>query len=234
MTDLLLGAKRTDLARAALEGLFRRSPNHAEGLKRAAALASADGDWQAAISADRRLLGIIDSDPTELSAVTLALADACDRAGRPDDARHELERALEKLPENAELAQKLERLYIASGDSGRLAELLVTRVEQQPDRAAKLRLLLRAAKLLSADRADLPRALEVVELALAVDSQSIDAQLLMARIEVLSERPAEALTVLEQAQSAMRGNRTPLAATVQLEIAKAHLAMDGHSRCSTP
>jgi tetratricopeptide (TPR) repeat protein len=162
-----------------------------------------------------------DKDSRVLPRAVLFYADACERAGRPGDARATLERALIVQPEDAQLAERLERVCEATGDHERLADLVALRAQRTADPREKTRLLLRAAGLV-----DQSRALPLLERARAADPENIEAALAYAKAQVASGRPREAAETLEHVALASRGKRLPVLAEVYLELGKARLAQD--------
>jgi tetratricopeptide (TPR) repeat protein len=224
LVDLLLGAEQGARARAELERLLGRAPSHKQGLWRMATLASTEGDWQLATSAYHELFPLLDG-TDELREVALALCETCERAGRVADARSPLERALELSPEDAVLQQKLEQIYEAAGDFGRLARALTARADQA-EPAERTRLLARAARILLENAHDVHYALSTLERVRATDPHDPEANLLWAKAERTLGRTDRALEVLRETLHANRGKRSPLVASLQLEIAHAHLAGD--------
>jgi tetratricopeptide (TPR) repeat protein len=108
LVDLLLGAARLEQAQSVLDRLLARNPRHTGALERAAALTARRGLWDRAADAYSRLLQTMvaqrPADPGHLAEVGLALADACERAGRPGAARGPIETILRIQPESADLA----------------------------------------------------------------------------------------------------------------------------------
>ena len=108
LVEVLLGASRVEQAQGALDRLLARNPRHTGALERTATLAARAGLWDRAADAYGRLLPILateaTSDPGRLAEVGLALADACERAGRPGTAREPIERLLRAQPDTVKPA----------------------------------------------------------------------------------------------------------------------------------
>ncbi len=226
LVDLLVGAGHAEAGRRELDRWLARSPHHAPALARLAALEAAEGHWDAAAAAQReRIRGLTSAHPDELGAAVSSLIDACERAGRPEDARESVERALEALPSSPDLLRSLERVCEATGDVARLASALDARADHETNAGEKVRLWLRAASAWL-DAGTPASALGAVERARRVDPENADALVLYARAQVAQGRPADALDSLEQAVALCQGKRTPLLARVYLEIGRAHLAAD--------
>jgi tetratricopeptide (TPR) repeat protein len=231
-SDLLrIGSKEArSQAQRALDRLLERNPQHAGALEGMAALSAGEGAWDRAEDAYGRLLPIVAGrDPVEathLQEVALALADACERAGRPGAAREPLQSVLRILPDDARLAGRLEQLCEASGDYERLVGLIAARAERTADGPQKAALLLRAANLLI-ERAGAPaRARPFIERARSACPDSIEAGLAWVRAHSDLGQPSEALPVLLEIVARNRGKRLPAIAGIYLEIGKAHLAAD--------
>jgi tetratricopeptide (TPR) repeat protein len=223
-------AEARSRARRALDRLLERDPHHGGALERLAALAAGQGEWGRAADAYVRLLPIVAGrappEPSRLSEIAVALADACERAGRAGDAREPLESVLRALPGSAPLALRLERICEVSGDHERLVRLLEARAESTTGGAEKAALLLRASHLL-VERVGAPaRALPFIERARSAHPESIEAALAWSRAKVDLGQASEALTVLLDVVARNRGKRVPALGRVYLEIGKAHLAVD--------
>ena len=165
-------------------------------------------------------------DRERLVRVALAMADACEHAGDPGQARDALERALAGAPESHEIMQRLERVCEATGDVARLANLLVSHAARLEDPAERARLLVRAANLLLESAHDAAGALRVSEQALAADAENLEAVLVWAGAQRRTGHAHEAVTAIDRATSRAKGKRTPLLARLHLEAARAHLDAD--------
>jgi tetratricopeptide (TPR) repeat protein len=229
LVDLLTRAKRREKARRELEALLARDPGHTGGLERLASLAATEGAWDQAAEVYGRLVQACSEQPADADALARAvsgLANACERAGRPLDARKPLEAAEHLLRGNAGVERALERVYELTGDWTHLATRLAARADHAPDVGEKVALLLRAATVL-VERAGQPSsALSLIERARAAAPESIEATLAWARLGTASGRSREALDALEEVAKRSRGKRSPLLADVYFEIGKAHLADD--------
>jgi lipopolysaccharide biosynthesis regulator YciM len=227
MVDLLIGANRSGDARREVDRLLAKNPNYAGALERLASLSSAAKEWDAAIDAYRKLLGMAqESDAEDFSRIVCAMADTCDRAGCPGEARGPLERALHLIPHRLELRQALGRVYEATGEWARLVDLLSTQAEAAETSAARAELLVRAGALVFENAGAPADAMRLAELARAANPDSLDAVLLLAQTMLATGRASEALATLREASERTRGKRSPLTARIMLETAKAHLALD--------
>ena len=92
-------AGESERARTILAELVKQDPKDREALETLANLEVALERWDAASATLRRLVGVVEGDAAIDAA--LRLADACERAGRPGDARGALERARAASPRHA-------------------------------------------------------------------------------------------------------------------------------------
>jgi tetratricopeptide (TPR) repeat protein len=144
----LVGAGRSDEARRALKRLLSKRPDDAFALEQLAALAAAGSDWDAAIEMYGKLFAQAQG-AERLVHIASELADACEKAGRPDEARETLERALEAAPECAPLTQRLAQICEKRGDWARLARLAETLRAKHPDNFEAVLLWAQALRHLS-------------------------------------------------------------------------------------
>jgi len=227
LVDLLIGAKRSADARRHVDRLLARTPNYAGALERLATLSAASNDWEVAIDAYQKLLAIAEkNDVASLPRILSAMAEATERAGRPDDAREPLERALSLLPHDVELLKSMARVYDLTGQWPRLVSLLLSQAEREEKPATRAQLLVRAGTLVLDKIGTVPEALRIAEMARGADGESLEATLLWAQTKRAEGRAPEALAALKEASERCRGKRSPLTARIALETAKAHLAVD--------
>ena len=126
----------TDAAISALSAALDDDPQAAGAAEllgaTLAGLAAARADWDGAIEGYRKVLSVT-RDPGTYARFASELADACEKAGRPEDAREALERALAEFPESAPLTQRLARICEKNGDFARLARLADTLRAKNPE-----------------------------------------------------------------------------------------------------
>ncbi len=194
------------------------------GLERLASLAAADGAWDRAAAIYARMVRAWTGPSVARGASRLLVA--CERAGRPGDAREPLEEALRRVPGCTEVERALERVYEVTNDWTALAALLAARAERASDAAEKVALLLRAATVLVERGGDASSALPWIALARRARPESLEAALLWARLQKAAGHAREALGALEEAARRTRGKRSPVLATVYLEMGRAYLAGD--------
>jgi tetratricopeptide (TPR) repeat protein len=228
LVDTLIRLNRPKQARRELERLLSRTPQHVDALGKLASLAAAEGSWEMAANAYLQLLLIVEkgTNREKLARVAVATADACERAGRLEESREVLDRAIDALAPGPGMVLELERLCRAMKDWARLAKLLVARAEAEDDAHEKAELLLRAGRVMLKECGDPAGALVVLDLCRAIAPESMEALLLWARAQVALGRTRQALGALYETAERNRGRRSPLLASVYLEIGKAHLAAD--------
>jgi tetratricopeptide (TPR) repeat protein len=208
-------------ARARLADFLTQKPEDLDGFRRLAALDQQLGNAAEALITLERLVEL-ESGPG-LIEVALALADAAEKAERPEIARPALERAFEAEPEHELVRTRLESLYATLGANRELGELLLQQSAFVADAAARLPLVLRAAEALLSPNGDVPTAVRVLEVARQETPASIEAATLLARAYAASGTPERGLEVLKGVAQANRGKRSKAIAQVYEQIANIHL-----------
>jgi tetratricopeptide (TPR) repeat protein len=219
-------------AKSALELVLARDPSDVGALQRLASAAALRQDWGRAADLYERLVSGLDlpSHDPAWGGLVVAFADACQRAGRPNDGREALELALARQPENRAVASELERICEATRAWRRLSELLVGRVERTTDPPKKERLLLHAATVLMEEEGAPDEALVLLERACAEHPDSIEAALERAKALLALGRPNDALTLLQPALGRAEHKSAALRAEILLAIGKAYLALGEAAR----
>jgi tetratricopeptide (TPR) repeat protein len=208
-------------ARARLADFLMNKPEDLDGFRRLAALDQQLGNAAEALITLERLVAL-ETGPG-LIDVALALADAAEKAERPEVARPALERAFEAEPEHEGVRSRLEALYGALGAYRELGELLLQQSAFVTDAAARLALVLRAAEALLSPGGDVPTAVRVLEVARQETPASIEAATLLARAYAAAGTPERGLEVLKGVAQANRGKRTKAISQVYEQIANIHL-----------
>lgn len=113
--EVLARSGDTDRARSQLATLLHADPSDPGALVVAAALDEQARRWEAALGHYRRLLGVVGGEV--LADVALKLADAAERAGRPDEGRAGLARALAFGSPRPAIGLRLRALADASSDA---------------------------------------------------------------------------------------------------------------------
>ncbi|MDP9000546.1 MAG: tetratricopeptide repeat protein, partial [Myxococcota bacterium] len=207
-----------DGARATLVDLLKEDPKDRAALRGLADLESSLGRWDTASAALKRLIGLEDAEGTVDAA--LRLADACERAGRPGDARGALERARAVAPQERSVRRRLEGVYEQMGAWYELAELLLEDARANGDVADRFELLLRAGSVLLEQAGDPRRSIEALEEARTLrplDSACIS---LLADAYTLSGRAQDALALLEPMIAPHKGRRARELAPLYYRLAR--------------
>ena len=199
-------AGESERARAILAEIVKQDPRDHEALETLANLEVALERWDAASATLRRLVGITEGDAAIDAA--LRLADACERAGRPGDARGALERARTVAPQHAGVTAQLERVYELTGAWRELADLALADARASGDVADRFARLLRAGSLLLEHAGEPQAAIDALQEARALRPTDPDCIGLLADALLMSGRTAEALALLDQFVGPSKGRRT--------------------------
>jgi tetratricopeptide (TPR) repeat protein len=194
-----------DRARTILGELVNQDPKDREALDTLASLEVALERWDAASAALRKLVLVQEGDGVVETA--LRLADACERAGRPGDARGALERVRLVLPQDPSVRQQLERLYELTGAWRELSEVALEDARASGDVAERFFLLLRAGSLLLERAGDPEGAVTALQEARALRPKDPDCIGLLADALTVSGRAPEALTLVDQLLGPSKGRR---------------------------
>jgi golgin subfamily B member 1 len=218
LAQVLPFAEDVEGARAILVDLTKQDPKDRTALRTLASLEAALERWEAASAALRRLVGLEEGDAAVETA--LRLADACERAGRPGDARGALERARLVVPQDRTVRERLEHVYEQTGAWHELADLALEDARASGDVAARFALLLRAGALLLEHAADPGAAIPPLEEARALRPSDAECAGQLADALTLSGRATEGQVVLEQILAPYKGKRTKELAPLYWRLAR--------------
>jgi tetratricopeptide (TPR) repeat protein len=207
-----------DGARAILVDLTKQDPKDREALRTLASLEAALERWEAASATLRRLVGLEEGDAVVDTA--LRLADACEHAGRPGDARGALERARKVAPQERQVRERLEHVYEQTGAWHELADLALEDARASGDVAERFTQLLRAGTLLLERAGDPGAAIAPLEEARALRPSDADCAGQLADAMTLSGRAQEALGLLEQVLAPYKGKRAKELAPLYWRLAR--------------
>jgi thioredoxin-like negative regulator of GroEL len=113
LTELLLADGRDDEARDILAAWTEHERKDIEALERLRTIDTRAENWEAASKTCARLVAIC-SDEEQVEAA-MALADACVRMGKPEEAKAGLEHARRKQPDEPRIRKALRDVYEAMG-----------------------------------------------------------------------------------------------------------------------
>jgi tetratricopeptide (TPR) repeat protein len=208
-------------ARARLAELTKLAPRDADALKRLADLEARAGRWEAAAATYARLANFVNGEP--LVETALLLADACERAGRIEDARAGLERALHEAPGDVNVRERLRGLYEAVGAYMDLARMSLEDAELHEDVATKVAYLLHAGALYLMPDGDPKQGLRILEDARGLMPDNVDGIVLAARAYAQNARAQEGLSLLHDVIAAHRGRRSRELSSVYHEMSRIQL-----------
>jgi tetratricopeptide (TPR) repeat protein len=203
---VLRRAGNSDTARALLADLVRQDVKDLEALRALADLEERSEHWDAASAVLRRLLPL--EDGKRVVTTALRLADACDRAGRPGDARGALERARAAAPDDTAVRERLEALYESTGAWQELAGLALQGAETSGEVAERFAFLMRAGSVLLERAGEPGAALVPLEEAHALRPADPECVALLADALAMSGRAEEGGALLDQLIGPHKGRRT--------------------------
>ena len=221
LAELRMATGQRSAAKELLVTLVGEFPADADSLRQLAALAEEDGDVQTAIAVYDQLTG--SEEGQSLLHAALRLADLAEQSGNLELARAGLERAFSAFPGEAQLMARLRDVYVKTGASLELAEILLRDAEQVADGEQRLRLLLEAANLLLVSEDGKVRALQVLESARALAPDNVELGVSFARALDQSGRTDEALAGLHTIVQSHRGRRVKALAPAFEEISNIQL-----------
>jgi tetratricopeptide (TPR) repeat protein len=207
-----------DSARGILSEMLKQDPKDSPALRALATLEERLERWEAASAALKRLVGL--EGPERTVETALRLADACEHAGRPGDARGALERARAHAPQERPVRQRLERVYEQSGAWRELADLVLEDARTASDVADRFELLVRAGSLLLERANDPSDAVAAVEEAHALRPQDPNCVALLADAYTSSGRTQEAAVLLEPLITSHKGRRDRELAPLHFRMAR--------------
>lgn len=221
LSELYRERGELDSAQAEIQRALESAPTDRRLNGELASVAMARGDFDTAIETYESLIASGEA----LTPTAIALSDACERAGRPEDARGGLERALEAEPGQGELIARLKHLYEAADAHRELASLLEQQAEaadppERPD------LWLQAAEHVSRVHGQEARTVALLERVCEAEPDRIDAATRLARAYLAFGRSADARALLERALGAQDRARTASVAGALTLLAEIDLGDD--------
>jgi tetratricopeptide (TPR) repeat protein len=211
--------------RAIIEEMLKLDPKDKDALATLAGIEEAAERWEEASAALRRLVAV--EEGVALVDAALRLADACEHAGRPGDARGGLERARLAEPRNEPLRRRLERVYSAIGAFHELAEMSLEDARASLDVSSRFTNLVRAgAYFLQQGEPD--AAVAPLEEARALRPGDNECILYLADTYTILERHDHATELLGSAVAAHKGRRSRELAALYHRLARlAQICGDG-------
>ncbi len=211
---------QVDEARTLLSDLVRQDPKDKAALKTLASLETALERWDGASAALRRLVAL-EEDGAAAVDTALRLADVCERAGRPGDARGVLERARLVAPQDRSISDRLQRVYEQTGAWHELANLALEDARASGDVAERFAALVRAGVLLLEQAGDPTAAMAPLEEARALRPADPACVGPLADAYTLSGRATDAIALVEQVLAQHKGKRSREIAPLYIRLARA-------------
>jgi tetratricopeptide (TPR) repeat protein len=207
-----------DQSRDVLADWADREPSDREALRALRAMDTAAERWEDVLRHCGRLVELERGE--EQVEVALALAQAAERVGRPEDARAGLERVHRDQPADHRVRDALRAMYEASRAYAELAAILLADAESAATPDVRFDALRRAGELLVYEVRDPARAIEPLREALAIREDDPDVILLLTDAMILAGALAEAVELLQNAIQSSKRKRSPQLAMMQLRMAR--------------
>lgn len=201
-----------------LVGWVKRKPNDAEAVRGLGQFAANSEKWSAAAKAFARLVEITDG-ADQVDAV-VRLAEACERAGSPMDARAPLEQVYAKAPHDEMLRSRLRRTYEAAGAYAELAGIMITEAERAPDDASRFARLVEAGDLSLRVQGGEPTAIVAFRRAYELRADAHDVIIKLCDALANTGEIEEAANILDRAIDAFGKRRSPELAELQHAMAR--------------
>jgi tetratricopeptide (TPR) repeat protein len=226
LIDVLPTAGDGERANALLAEWAAVNPSDVEVLRRVAIQHEQKELWADASEVWARLVEQLAG--PERSEAALRLADACERAERPLDAREPMEIAWRGDRENAALRQRLRALYASQSLSRDVALLWIDEAQFAADDGARFDALKRAGEAWLDQAGDPTQAVEVLERALTLKAHDHEVTVLLADAYTMNERLEEATRLLEEAMALHKGRRSKELAVLQQRMGHVAYAAGDH------
>jgi tetratricopeptide (TPR) repeat protein len=202
--DVMRARANADGALELLSAWLERSPDDVESLRRLREMQTEAQQWDAVVETCGRLLELDSDEPLEEAA--LALQQAYETLGRPEDARAGLEQAREKLPGNAAIRGALRKLYEKVGAHRELAMLLIEEAHSLDDVEQKTAYLRWAGQTLVMV-GDVDGAVPALREVLDLQPEDVGARVSLADAFIVAGQYDEADTLLDEALAEFKGRR---------------------------
>ncbi|MBL9099402.1 MAG: tetratricopeptide repeat protein [Myxococcales bacterium] len=194
-----------DQARHTLASWVAREQNDTAALRMLMAMDSAAGSWESVIESCTRLVAA-ESGAAQISAV-LQLVEACEKVGRPSDAKAGLEIAYAAQPGNEAVRERLKAIFEEEENYHALARILIDEASSVEDESARFLMLRQAGELLLDE--DPAAAAVALKQALALKPSDQAVNLLLVEAYTQSKQQDAADAILDAAIESMKGRRSP-------------------------
>lgn len=218
LPDILTRLGSPEDARAILADWVARVPEDREPRQALLALDVSAGNWDAVADHYRQLLEMAEG-PEQIKAA-LQLADACDKAGRPEDAREGLERVYQADPGSTNVRARLRKLYEQTAAYRELANLLLIDARYASDDNQKFELQRDAGRIRLLDMKQPNAAIGPLSEALELRPNDHDTTLMLADSYTAAGLVDEAAQMLDAAINRHGGKRSRELAALQHRMAR--------------
>jgi tetratricopeptide (TPR) repeat protein len=218
LVDLLVDVGEDMRARDALAAFLKAAPDDRVVLVKATEIEAYAGRWDGAVQLCEKLVELSPAD--EKVRAALLLAGACEHAGYPLDARPVLESVFAHNPQEAQIRDRLRRIYEELGAYRELAELYLGESRLATDAADRFACLRRAGTLLLESAADPAAAIAPLEAARELKPRDNEVAMLLADAYIQAGKLQEAADFLDAAIAAQKGRRSREVSTMQQRMAQ--------------
>ncbi|MFW5875656.1 MAG: tetratricopeptide repeat protein, partial [Myxococcota bacterium] len=203
-------------AREVLSDWVRTAGDDRDALARLRDMDLATENWEGVADACAKLAQVEEGEAQVQAALTTA--DACDKAGRPEEARPVLEQVAQVQPGQPQIVDALRALYEKIGAQRELAELLL-RESEQAEGERRFELLRDVGRLYVAS-GDAEAAIPVLEELLRLNPEDHETVLHLADAYTSTERFQESGQLLENSINGHSKRRSPELAELQQRMAR--------------
>ena len=211
-------------AMSVLEEVLSRDPSRRDALLSMSKLQESQGQRELAAETLARLVD--QSEGEDKVALARRLAGIYQALGDQESAAAALEQAFLVDPVEPTVREELKRLYRATNNHGKLAEVMVVDAEHSDQPAEQVKLLRQAAELYLGPGSDSERAAELLEAASKLAPEDRALLLLLCDAYTAAGRANDAVAALERVVESFGGRRSRELADVHRRLAAAYRAQN--------
>lgn len=226
LVEILGKEGAADQARHTLAAWVAREPGDTQALRMLMAMDTAAGSWESVIESCTRLVAA-ETGEAQISAV-LTLVEACEKVGRPNDAKAGLEIAYNAQPGNEAVRDRLKAIFEEEENYQALARILIDEASKVEDENARFLMLRQAGELMLDD--DPAAAAVALKQALSLKPSDQAVNLLLVEAYTASKQQDEADAILDTAIESMKGRRSPELCVLQYRKAAVAGAVGNHEQ----
>ncbi len=226
LVEILGKEGAADQARHTLAAWVAREPGDTQALRMLMAMDTAAGSWESVIESCTRLVAA-ETGEAQISAV-LQLVEACEKVGRPNDAKPGLEIAYSAQPGNEAVRDRLKSIFEEEENYQALARILIDEASKVEDESARFLMLRQAGELMLDE--DPAAAAVALKQALTLKPSDQAVNLLLVEAYTASKQQDEADAILDTAIESMKGRRSPELCVLQYRKAAVAAAVGNHEQ----